>query len=89
MNSNGIPLDLGLAISGSRVTSWLLMSFQCTANNGVGACPDILQGGTDDVVLQGGFIRNGVTRITVERPLNTSKCHLSCFICTVCKKTKF
>ncbi|PIK52391.1 hypothetical protein BSL78_10703 [Apostichopus japonicus] len=56
-----------------KSADYLLNAYsQCTVNNGVGACPDILQGGTDDVVLQGGFIRNGVTRITVERPLNTS-----------------
>lgn len=42
---------------------------QCTPNDGRGACPDELQGGVDDVTLQGGIIRDGITRITVERPL--------------------
>lgn len=44
---------------------------QCTVNDGNGACPDILQGGTDDVEVMGGIIRNGVTHITFERPLNS------------------
>ncbi|KAJ8026045.1 Protein Skeletor, isoforms D/E [Holothuria leucospilota] len=45
---------------------------QCTPDDGRGACPDVLQAnGVDDVTLKNAEVRNGVTIITVERPLIT------------------
>lgn len=46
---------------------------QCIPEDGRGACPDVLQqNGVEDVILTNAKVRDGVTIITVERPLTTS-----------------
>ncbi|XP_071816227.1 protein Skeletor, isoforms B/C-like isoform X2 [Apostichopus japonicus] len=45
---------------------------QCVVNSGLGACPDTFSAeGSNDVHLLGAVIRDGITTITVERPLTS------------------
>ncbi|XP_071827063.1 protein Skeletor, isoforms B/C-like [Apostichopus japonicus] len=45
---------------------------QCIPEEGIGACPDNIQGGADNVQLISGELKDGLATITIERPLNPS-----------------
>ncbi|KAJ8025455.1 Protein Skeletor, isoforms B/C [Holothuria leucospilota] len=55
-----------------KAEDYLLNQYsQCLPEQGIGACPDTLQGSEENVVLISGDLTNGVAVILIERPINS------------------